>query len=94
MNWTHLESKCRGTFLGNYHDLTTNRNISALVISADNSSGHSRLLAHIAYESQRILTENPEIDNESLLLFGIGPFLSLIIQSQVLSVAKQMGPDW
>jgi hypothetical protein len=75
---------------GNYHDLTTNRNISALVISADNRSGHSRLLAHIAYESQRILTENPEIDNESLL-FGIGPFLSLIIQSQVLSVAKQMG---
>ena len=43
---------------GNYHDLTTNRNISALVISADNRSGHSRLLAHIAYESQRILTEN------------------------------------
>ena len=75
---------------GNYHDITTNRNISALVISADNRSGHSRLLAHIAYESQRILTENPDIDNESLL-FEIGPFLSLIIQSQVLSVAKQMG---
>jgi len=75
---------------GNYHDLNTNRAISALVISADNRSGHSRLLAHVAYESERILTENPTIDNESLL-FEITPFLSLIVQSQVLSVAKQMG---
>lgn len=75
---------------GHYHDLNTNRDISALVISADNRSGHSRLLAHVAYESERILTENPEIDNESLL-FGISPFLSLIVQSQVMSVAKQMG---
>lgn len=75
---------------GQYHDLNTNRDISALVIGADNRSGHSRLLAHVAYESERILIENPEIDNESLL-FEISPFLSLIVQSQVMSIAKQMG---
>lgn len=75
---------------GDYHDLNTNRNISALVISADNRSGHSRLLAHVAYESERILGDDPMIDNESLLI-GISPFLSLIVQSQVLSIPKQMG---
>ena len=75
---------------GNYHDLNSSRNLSALVISADNRSGHSRLLAHVAYESERILLENPLIDNESLLL-EISPFLSLIVQSQVMSVPKQMG---
>ena len=75
---------------GNFHDLNTNRDISALVISADNRSGHSRLLAHVAYESARILSENPEIDNQSLLI-GISPFLSLIVQSQVMSVSRQMG---
>jgi len=77
-------------YWGNYHDLNTNRDISALVISADNRSGHSRLLAHVAYESERILSEDPTIDNESLL-FAISPFLSLILQSQVMSIAKQMG---
>lgn len=75
---------------GHYHDLNTNRDISALVISADNRSGHSRLLAHVAYESERILYENPEIDNESLL-FEISPFLSLIVESHVMPVTKQMG---
>ena len=75
---------------GTYHDINTNRNINALVISADNRAGHSRLLAHVAYESERILIENPQIDNESLL-YEISPFLSLIIQSQVMSVPKQMG---
>ena len=75
---------------GKFHDINTNRDIPALVISADNRSGHSRLLAHVAYESERILTENPKIDNENLL-FEISPFLSLIVQSRVMSVAKQMG---
>jgi hypothetical protein len=75
---------------GNYHDINTNRNIAALVISADNRIGNSRLLAHVAYESERILIENPGIDNESLL-YEISPFLSLIIQSKVMSVPKQMG---
>ena len=75
---------------GIYHDLNTNRNISALVVSASNRSGNSRLLAHVAYESKRILTENPSIDNESLL-FEISPFLSLIVQTHVMPVSKQMG---
>jgi len=75
---------------GTYHDTNDNREISALVIKVENKSGHSRLLAHVAYESERLLSENPAMDNEALLL-GIDPFLSLIVQSHVMSVPKQMG---
>jgi hypothetical protein len=75
---------------GIYHDSNTNRDISALVISADNRTGHSRLLAHIAYESERIVIGNPSINNESLL-FSISPFLSLIVQSKIMPITKQMG---
>ena len=73
-----------------YHDTDDNREISALVIKVENRSGHSRLLAHVAYESERILSENPAISNEELLS-GIDPFLSLIIQTQVMPIHKQMG---
>ena len=73
-----------------YHDTNNNREISALVIKAENKSGHSRLLAHVAYESERLLRDDPSIDNEALLL-GIEPFLSLIVQSHVMPITKQMG---
>ena len=75
---------------GVYHDTSTNRDISALVISADDRAGHSRLLAHIAYESERIVRQDPNITNEALL-FSLSPFLSLIVQSRIMPVPKQMG---
>jgi len=75
---------------GEYHDTNDNRQISALVIKVENRSGHSRLLAHVAYESERLLRDNPSINNEELLL-GIEPFLSLIVQSHVMPITKQMG---
>ena len=75
---------------GTYYDTNDNREINALVIQAEKKSGHSRLLAHVAYESQRLLTDDPSLDNEALLL-GIEPFLSLIVQSHIMPLTKQMG---
>lgn len=75
---------------GIYHDQTTDRTFSALVVRAAPWGAVLRVMAHLAYEAGRLASEKPAIANDELLQ-QLTLFIELVVQPAVLSVKSQMG---
>ena len=79
----------RGLDHGMYRDLS-GRQFPALVVRSASGQEWERPMAHLAYEALQAISQDKAITNEDLLAM-IGPYLNLVIETDLLSIEQQVG---
>lgn len=75
---------------GEYRLRGSGTNLPALVVRTAEGSGGQRLIAHVAYEANRLLEANPIMTNAALIE-ALHPFLRLVVARSLLSPTDQIG---